>query len=208
MDETVTHFGLRTADEAEWQEANPTLEDGQIARARTSYGLILKVGDGVTPYNDLEPFAISGAPFGGPYGVRVNATATVLGDGVGKWLPWDEAVWERGEGTWFDPTENTTRLLIPDGYSYARVSASVILEASHGETSGYARIEARKNGFAHAGMGYSRVSLEGGGEVLQFTGAIVPVEGGDYFAVNGIQDSSGNLSTAVSGLSWFQIEAW
>ena len=64
---------FRRGTAAEWQSNNPILSYGEVGCEIGENDPQLKVGDGVTPWNDLPYAARIGMPTGGPAGAKSKA---------------------------------------------------------------------------------------------------------------------------------------
>lgn len=108
-----------------------------------------------------------------------------------------------------DNAVNNTRLTVPAGVSYVRLSAFIQYAGSMLPNT--STVEILKNNAAFAGMGEShQISAIAGTSndpAHNITSAIVPVTPGDYFEVRVTQDSGGAINVVGGGAqTWFAME--
>lgn len=206
MQYTENHASVLTADVEELENANPTFDHGRIIQAITAFGSMIKVGDGVTPYNDLPAVSLIGST---PIGAQVRRTGNLaLTSGVNIYIPWQAVTWENGDFFSFD---NLTRLTVPEGVSYVDLAAGVTLETGHEKTDGRLELHIIKNRVGAAGTGKQHVDLVGGGENVNVYHGIHRATPGDYFEAraflfNATDGTSIEMTNNVS--TWFQIKAY
>lgn len=104
-----------------------------------------------------------------------------------------------------DNSTNNSRLTVPSGVSYVRLTASSFWSFN---TSSYRQLELFKNG-GSTFEGRSQDSLQAGNNanmVTNFSSAVLAVTGGDYFEVFATQGSGGNLDVQGGFNTWFSME--
>jgi len=109
--------------------------------------------------------------------------------------------------SFFDVGANPTRLTIPTGATWARVTADVEII---GSGTGYRRMLLRKNGVSYEGRGFCKIP--GGGvsnQELNAVSAVVAVSAGDYFEMGLFQNSGSarNVGTNSWNMS-FSVQIW
>ena len=81
-------FRLSTAEE--WANINPILDDGEPGCVRSGSMLLMKIGDGVTPWNELDYFGTNPLdiyPVGSIYTSTVNVSPETLFGGKWEKMP-------------------------------------------------------------------------------------------------------------------------
>lgn len=126
----TTTFQLRRGTEAQWQAKNPILKDGEPGFAID--GNLLKIGDNVTPWNELPPIAGGGGGGETDYNslthrpiknLAAGAVITSLASGIYKpttnWkITSDDSVRTASDGDLicvYKDTENVTITLVSGG---------------------------------------------------------------------------------------------
>lgn len=104
-----------------------------------------------------------------------------------------------------DNVTNNTRLTVPSGASYVRLSASITVASLTADT--WLSMNIRKNAAAFIGRG--AISIETGqtGQGISVVTAVVAVTPGDYFEVF-LQTESDTSIDIVSAASWFAMEVF
>ncbi len=115
----------------------------------------------------------------------------------------DTGMWDAG---------NPTRLTVPNGYSRARVSASLRINATTAGAELF--MSPRKNNSLFDGMFVHKLAMPQASTPASdgsATGSIVAVNGGDYFElqITTTWASGAPASVGISGhLTWIQLECW
>lgn len=130
-------------------------------------------------------------------GALVKLTANEATEATtNKLVPWDVATYDTSS---FWSAEQPTRLTVPAGVSYVRLTGQLTNDPADGQLYG----TIYKNGAVFDVMPISDTETAGGDSV-NFVSPVVPVVPGDYFEVNAYTQTARNL--VVTG-TWFQIEA-
>ena len=138
--------------------------------------------------------------------VRKSANQTTANYGAGAIVTWDAEAFD--VGGWHDAVSNTSRLTVPSGVSYVRVTANALIDQIG---SGFdAFMYVIKNGddgaTRHVNLPYVMEDSTAGTYHLNLASGPIAVSAGDYFEV--VLNLSGDNSVTLWGNgSWFAIEA-
>lgn len=101
---------------------------------------------------------------------------------------------------------NPSRLTVPSGVTYVRISAKIIFGF---HATGIRIIALYINGSqeSYGNPAHSMIAQTTGTTGFNLVSAVLPVVGGDYFEISGYQDSGGDLGvTSGAQNSWFAME--
>jgi hypothetical protein len=133
----------------------------------------------------------------------VKTSAQTLTSGAGTTVTWDQAQWDTDS---FWSAGANTRLTIPSGVSWVRISTNIGWENN---SSGWRQVNFWRNG--------SNSTFEGAGEHRQggnsdwsgigASSAPIPVQAGDYFEIRAAHNrGADNDIVATENRSWFAVE--
>lgn len=116
-------------------------------------------------------------------------------------MTWASAVYDTGE--WFS-TAQPTRLTVPPGVSYLRLSANLSISSHSVDT--WLNAYIFKNGAAFAGMPRMMSDFGSSNPGVNLHSAIIPVTLGDYFELFGQVENDTTVDITAAS-SWFCAEA-
>ena len=136
--------------------------------------------------------------------VRDSAAETTVTT-VQEVLDWDTEIYD--VGGWHESVTNPSRLTVPAGVDWVRISAQVMWTQNK---VGQIQAVVLKGGVATANIGlpYSYLTAASGSDgwfTNILTSGPLPVVAGNYFEIRVWQNSGGNLDIAA-GNTWFAIE--
>lgn len=158
----------------------------------TNYQLINQVGGGG-----------SGSSFRGAM-VNLTANYNTAASATAYNVPWDNMIYDTN--SFFD-IANPTKLTVPAGVTYVRISCGIIWAAS---ATGYRTVTIRKNatGFAGQPQTINTVDATVSQATSVTTSAPIAVSATDYFECRVTQTSGGALDVVgnITNPTWFAIE--
>lgn len=134
--------------------------------------------------------------------VKKAADLTAQNIVVGQVVTWDTEVYDNE--AIHDTGSNTSRLTVPAGVTYVRVTGQIAISSSTPDT--LKDLQILKNGsIAFNGVPLLDGEIGASSLTLQATSGILPVVAGDYFEVKIFEESDTSV-TIVAQSSWFFME--
>lgn len=194
-------------------DGTPTLTDGANLALPGGKDIVIAAGDVARVYADtttqfdVQIFRKDGntaARFRGAL-VYLDSTQSIA-TATPENIDWDQEIYDTDDI--HDNVTNNSRLTVPSGVSFVKVSAQIIWAL---DTAGDRTVEILRNGASDHFS--ARIEWSAGPnstfDTQNPTSAIIPVSGGDYFEVEVVQTSGGALDingSAIDSKVWFAME--